>query len=514
MMADQCLKKEGHVQELSLGVIVPKRSRDEDIEKGTPLPPAQEEPRPGLPPFESSAEPPDDPSSPSQTPPPTFTPDYTRFSPLQKHLIMATISFCGFITPLASTAILVAIPEVASSLHTTGVIINISNALFFVSMALSPLVWGPLSGVLGRRPVFLASSVLLTAFCAGTAAAPEVVSYFVFRMLTAWQGTAFLVVGSVVIGDIYQPEERGRALGVFLSGTLVGPSVAPLLGGLVVTFTTWRVIYWVIAGLGGLSVVLIFFFLPETIPVAPRREDTTIRHLIHLTNPLLVIRPLLAHPNLWIAALAVSSLIWNQYSLLTPIRYVLNPRFNLETPLQSALFYLAPGLGYLFGTFVGGWWSDFVLARCVAKRSDGRRVPEDRLKAAVVIMAVVVPGCMVVYGWAVEMRVGGIPLVAVAMFFQAFSQLLCLPSLNTYLIDVFQDKGQSSVAVAGNYLARFMFAAAGSAVCLPAIRAIGVGWFSTVSALFISFTAGLVWLLTKYGEDWRTESAKKESVSR
>lgn len=44
------------------------------------------------------------------------------------------------------------------------------------------------------------------------------------------------------------------------------------------------------------------------------------------------------------------------YSLLTPIRYVLNPRFGLSSPLQGGLFYIAPGGGYLVGTFFGGRW--------------------------------------------------------------------------------------------------------------------------------------------------------------
>ena len=40
-------------------------------------------------------------------------------------------------------------------------------------------------------------------------------------------------------------------------------------------------------------------------------------------------------------------------------------------------------------------------------------------------------------------------------------------------------KKQSSEVVAGNYVIRYLFAAGGSAACLPVIEAIGVGWFST-----------------------------------
>ncbi|CAM1503251.1 Fc.00g080270.m01.CDS01 [Cosmosporella sp. VM-42] len=431
---------------------------------------------------------------------------YNRFSPLRKTGIVITLCYCGFLTPIASTALLVAIPEIAVAFTTTSAIINVSNAMFFIFMAISPIFWGPLANVFGRRWIFIVSSALLTSFTIATAAAPNLGAFFAFRMLTAFQGTAYLVVGSVVIGDIYPPTERGRALSWFMTGILVGPTMAPLLGGILITYTAWRVIFWVQAGLAGLSTVMILFLLPETIHKRTTM-DTDIspwgfaRRLGSLVNPWIVIRPLIFYPNLWITALAVSSVMWNQYSLLTPIRHVLNPRFDLTTPIQSALFYLPPGVGYLLGTFVGGRWSDYNVAKYIRKR--GRRVPEDRLNSAVFVMALVIPGCMIIYGWAVEKEVGGIPLVVIVMFLQGFFQLLVLPSLNTYCVDVMQDKGQSSVVVAGNYLTRFLFAAAGTAVCLPAIEGIGIGWFSTISGLFITATACMVWLLTVYGEKWR-----------
>ncbi|KAH6894585.1 putative MFS transporter [Thelonectria olida] len=431
---------------------------------------------------------------------------YNRFSPIRKLGIVITLCFCGFVTPISSTALLVAIPEIASAFDTTSVIINISNALFFVFMAISPLLWGPLANCFGRRCIFLVSSVMITVCSIGTATAPNLGAFFVFRMLTAFQGTAYLVVGSVVIGDIYPPTERGRALSWFMTGILVGPTIAPFVGGVVIAFTSWRVIFWILTGLCVVATALVTFLLPETIhemkPLSTEGGAVNfVFELGHLVNPMMVLRPLFTYPNLWITALAVSSLIWNQYSLLTPIRHVLNPRFNLTSPIQSALFYLAPGSGYLIGSFFGGRWSDYMVARYIKKR--GRRVPEDRLKAAVLVMIFVVPTCMILYGWGVEKKLGGIPLVVIVMFLQGFSQLFCLPSLNTYCIDVMQDKGQSSVVVAGNYLTRFMFAAGGTAVCLPAIQAIGVGWFSTISGLFISVSGCMTWMLTIHGEGWR-----------
>lgn len=68
---------------------------------------------------------------------------------------------------------------------------------------------------------------------------------------------------------------------------------------------------------------------------------------------------------------------------------------------------------------------------------------------------------------------------------------------------------------AGNYMVRYLFAALGSAVCLPAVRKIGVGWFSTISALFLVVAAAATWLTATNGTEWREavdakKAAKKE----
>lgn len=133
------------------------------------------------------------------------------------------------------------------------------------------------------------------------------------------------------------------------------------------------------------------------------------------------------------------------YSLLTPIRYVLNPRFNLTSPLQSGLFYIAPGCGYLLGTFFGGRWADHTVKKYIRIR--GERVSEDRLRSCLAFIGGVIPASMLIYGWSVEKRVGGVALPVVMMFVQGVAQLFCFPSLNTYCLDVMQQRSSEVVGM-------------------------------------------------------------------
>ncbi|KAK9782739.1 putative Major facilitator superfamily domain-containing protein [Seiridium cardinale] len=439
---------------------------------------------------------------------------YDRLPNHRKRIIVLLLSFCSFLAPISSTSVLAAGPEVAEEYGTTGTIINLSNALYMLAMGLSPMMWGPMSQVYGRRWVTIVTAVAFLACSIGTALAPNLAAFFVFRILSAFEGTSFILVGSAVIGDMYRPTERATALGWFLSGTLIGPAFGPFLGGIIVTYTSWRVIFWLQTGLAAVAAVGSFFLLPETI--YHKRIDDLVGYsgsekakiLCSMINPWRVIR-LYEYPNLLLAGLASSALLWNMYSILAAIRYVLNPRFNLTTPLQGGLFYLAPGVGYLMGTFFGGRYADLVVKKYIKKR--GVRIPEDRLYSSLPFMAFIAC-CMLIYGWTIRYDKGGIPLAVIILFLQGFAQLFCFPSLNTYCLDVMP--GRSGEVVAGNYVLRYLFACASTGAVLPAINAIGVGWFSTISSLFMVIGCLCVLSTIIWGRKWRDAIDAKKKAAR
>jgi hypothetical protein len=59
---------------------------------------------------------------------------------------------------------------------------------------------------------------------------------------------------------------------------------------------------------------------------------------------------------------------------------------------------------------------------------------------------------------------------------------------------------------------RYIFAAGGSAVVLPGVRAIGVGWFSTISAFFLMAGAAATYITAEYGKKWRDAIDEKKAA--
>jgi hypothetical protein len=161
------------------------------------------------------------------------------------------------------------------------------------------------------------------------------------------------------------------------------------------------------------------------------------------------------------------------------------------------------------GTFFGGRWADAVVRKYIQKR--GVRIPEDRLYSGLPFMTFI-GCCMLVYGWTILTDRGGIPLAVILLFLQGFAQLFCFPSLNTYCLDVMP--GRSGEVVAGNYVLRYLFACLATGVVLPAVSAIGVGWFSTISALTVLGGALCVWVTITWGRQWRESIDAKKRAKR
>ncbi|CEI70718.1 unnamed protein product [Fusarium venenatum] len=361
----------------------------------------------------------------------TYDSVYTRFSNVQKSSMTAFIAFGGLMASMSTTSILAAVPEVAESFHTTPTAINISNAVYLVFVGLSCCFWGPWADVFGRKSV-----------------------------------------------------QRGASLGWFAGGCMLGPAFGPLVSGVIVTYTSWRIIFWLQAGLAGIGLVQAIFILHETLQQLRYKELRGkglyygMVKLWEWSNPWTVFK-LFGQKNLFCVCLASATTAWNMYSLLTPIRFVLNPRLGLTSPLQSGLLYLAPGAGYLLGTQIGGRLADRVVKSWMIRR--GFRLQEDRLRAGMLTLGVILPGTTLLYGWSVERSIGGVALPGI------------------YIM-----QHQSGKASASHYLMRYIFSAVATASCLPLIEAVGVGWTVTVSSAMVWMGSGLILLTIMKGERWRT----------
>lgn len=119
------------------------------------------------------------------------------------------------------------------------------------------------------------------------------------------------------------------------------------------------------------------------------------------------------------------------YGLLGAVRYSINEQQQDSSPETSGLFYLAPGMGFLFGSVAGGWLSDRTVKRFLKVRN-GLRIPSDRLRDAFKASYLVTPVGTILFGWGLEKHAGGLYLPGVAAAIVGTGYMATFAVVNTY----------------------------------------------------------------------------------
>ncbi|KAL4754488.1 hypothetical protein BDW72DRAFT_128058 [Aspergillus terricola var. indicus] len=426
----------------------------------------------------------------------------------RKLIILFVVSWMTLAVTFSSTSLLPATPEIALEFNTTSESLNITNAGVLLAMGLSTLFWGPLTILIGRRLSYnIAVAVLV--LCSGLTAGSRSMGMFTAcRILGGFTGTSFMVSGQTVLADIFEPEVRGTAVGFFMLGTVTGPAIGPCIGGVIVTFASWRNIYWLQTAMAGLGLILSLIFVPEVqqdISSSKTEKEKgkgkakgkiTLRYALKVFSPNRVFR-LWLYPNVLFSFLTCGLLATYLYALLSSARTIFNPRFNLTSALVSGLFYLAPGSGFLVGSVLGGRLSDMTVRRFIAQR--GFRLPQDRLNSGLIMLSLVLPGATLVYAWTLDQEVGGMAVPIIAGFVGGVGLMGSFNGLNTYAAEALPS--HRAEVIAGKYIIQYLFSAGASALVVPLIEKIGVGWTFTISAFFTLTGAVLVLIIARWGID-------------
>lgn len=132
-------------------------------------------------------------------------------------------------------------------------------------MAFGPFAFAPASELVGRRPVYVSTAFAFVVLNAGTALVPTYQGLIVLRFLAGIAGSTGPTLGSGVIGDMFLPQLRGRAVAVYGLGPLLGPVVGNLISGYIVQAShSFRWLLWTLTIISGAIALMILVFLQET----------------------------------------------------------------------------------------------------------------------------------------------------------------------------------------------------------------------------------------------------------
>nr|WP_288467205.1 multidrug effflux MFS transporter [uncultured Curtobacterium sp.] len=174
------------------------------------------------------------------------------------------------VSPFATDMYIPALPAIASELGTTPGVVQLSLTAFLVAFAVGQLLAGPISDGIGRRPLLLVGTTAFALASVGCAVAPDVGTLVAARVLQGLAGAAAAVAGRAMVSDTTTGARTAKVFGTLAAINALGPVVAPLAGGAVLTVGSWRLMFVVLAVLGvGFAAAVVLRF-GETLPPASR----------------------------------------------------------------------------------------------------------------------------------------------------------------------------------------------------------------------------------------------------
>lgn len=199
--------------------------------------------------------------------------------------LLLLLALLSAFPPLSTDMYLPAIPLLQKSWQQPLAIVNLTLVGFFVSYCVFLLFYGPLSDRFGRRPPLLAGICIFILASLLCTISDNVISLIIFRVFQAAGAASASALALAISKDVYEGHERERILAYIGVIMALAPMLAPVFGGWVMTWFSWRWVFVIQGTIGALAWICVFR-MPETLktPAATSALETAGIYLQLLRN--------------------------------------------------------------------------------------------------------------------------------------------------------------------------------------------------------------------------------------
>jgi MFS transporter, DHA1 family, multidrug resistance protein len=364
---------------------------------------------------------------------------------LNKTVILLGVAAAAFLGPFGQTVYTPSLVEIGRAFNATQLLVNLTISVFTAILAVSSFVVGPIADARGRRPVLIAG---LCGYIVGSLICLFAPTYWLLllgRIVQAAGISTGSVIAAAVIGDIYAPSDRVRAMSLYQLVTFLGPVLGPVIGGFVAGYLHWQAAFAVLA-IGGTAVLAFNYLrLPETLC----RRDGAAAGGISLAGIGRVARDKSARAILLLGF----SQMYGYYVFLVFLPVLLAAHFAFSTA-EKGLAFVPLTAGILVGIAITRHW----LASCPSTRL--LRVTSFAMAFDLLALFAILAG-------------GVLSVAALGTVLLIFGLLLgiSLPPQSTILVNLFSSDRATAMGFF-NFL-RFMGAAAGPLVAAVIAASVG-----------------------------------------
>ena len=173
---------------------------------------------------------------------------------------------------MALTIFLPAVVNMSEGLNTPLTTVQLVIPAYLCAFAIMQLVAGPLSDAFGRRPIILCGVGLFTLASIACGMSNNIEQLLLSRFFQAMGACTTIVVGRAIVRDGSDGKTAARTLSYLAMALAVGPAIAPLFGGYLVSWFDWRATFISTALLGACALIVAIPRFNETLTTDMRRK--------------------------------------------------------------------------------------------------------------------------------------------------------------------------------------------------------------------------------------------------
>ncbi|MGG1368118.1 Bcr/CflA family multidrug efflux MFS transporter [Priestia megaterium] len=261
----------------------------------------------------------------------------------------------GLLGPFTIDTYLPSFPTIVKDFHTTASLVQISLTACLLGLGAGQLFIGPLSDVKGRRKpllLFLCLYLLASLTCSFS---PNIYFFIVARFVQGFSAAGGLVVSRAIVRDLFSGKELTKFFTLIVLVGNLGPIVAPIVGGAILSFTKWNGVFIVLACIGAILIFMVSLKLPETLP-PEKRVPSNLPKLMSNFGSLFKEREFMGY------AFTQGFTTAGIFAYVSGIPFVYQNIYHVS-PQQFSLLFGVNGLGLIIGSQLVGRLADYISER-------------------------------------------------------------------------------------------------------------------------------------------------------
>lgn len=182
------------------------------------------------------------------------------------------LGLLSMLMPLSIDMYLPSFLAIANEFKVDTGMVQLTLSSYVIGFAVGQLFYGPMADSLGRKPVIICGVIVFAMAAAGCAMSQSIELLIFMRLLHGLAAASASVVISALMRDLFRKEEFSRMMSFVTLVMTIAPLLAPIIGGWLLIWFSWKATFWVLSITAIFSVILVKTSIPETLAKDKRQK--------------------------------------------------------------------------------------------------------------------------------------------------------------------------------------------------------------------------------------------------